>query len=64
METSKTKNGKSKTTYISFSSYISENEKVFSHFSPQATELRRMYPRSIQIIEKIIDKDSFAEIFQ
>ena len=29
METSKTKNDKSKTTYISFSSYICENEKVF-----------------------------------
>ena len=58
METSKTKNGKSKTTYISFSSSICENEKVY--FSPQTTELRKTYLRSMQIFEKIIEQDSFT----
>ena len=37
-----------------------ENEKVFYHFSPQTTKLRRTYLRSMQIFEKIIEKDSFA----
>ena len=35
-------------------------KKCFYHFSPQTTELIRKYLSSLQIFEKIIDKDSFA----
>ena len=54
MESSKIKKGNSKTANIS------ENEKVFYHFSPQITKLRRKYLYGIQIFEKIINQDSFT----
>ena len=49
METNKTMIGKSKTPYNNFffSSEICENEKFFYRFSPQTTELRKMYLRII-----------------
>ena len=37
-----------------------EMKKFVYHVSPQITELIRKYLSSIQIFEKIIDKDSFA----
>ena len=66
METSETKNGKSKTIYIYIYIYIYfhlkfvKMKKIFYHFNPETTELRRTYLRIIQIFEKIIDKDRFT----
>ena len=60
METSKKKNGKGETTSTFSPSQICGNKKVFYHFSPQTTKLRKMYFRSIQIFEKFFEKDSFA----
>ena len=35
----------------------------FYRFSPQTTELRKMYLCSIQMIKKTIEKDSFRQNF-
>ena len=57
----KPKNGKSKTTYIFFFILnLWKWKRFLPFFFPQMTELRRTYLLSLQIFEKIIDKDSFA----